>query len=159
MKIKDLLNKFKFGGLQLNLGFLNTEIRWEDKDRKAAWELYVELITRITTQPLPQEDGDEATALTSVFSLFATTRQVLKENGPECQNFARIAVVVLNQVVRPFTAKWHKLSLAGAFQDPAQVAAFRAELAEIQVQLRNYTRLLADMAGIEDITDVEAEEA
>lgn len=157
MKFKDLLNKFKFGGLRLNLGFLNTEINWDDIDRKAAWELYVELITRITTQPLPAEDGDEATALTSVYSLFETTRTVLKENGPRCENFAKIAVVVLNQVVRPFTAKWHKLSLAGAFQDPAQNKTFRTELAAIQVQLRNYTQLLADMAGVEDLTDLEAD--
>lgn len=159
MKFKEFINKFKFGALRLNLGFLETEIEWSDVDRKAAWELYVELITRITTQPLPAEVGDEASALSSVYSLFLTTRTVLKDNGPRCENFARIAVVVLNQVVRPFTAKWHRLALAGAFQDQEQTQVFRAELAAIQVQLRNYTRLLADMAGVEDLTDVELDEA
>ena len=32
--------------------------------------------------------------------------------------FSKIAIPVLNQVVRPFTARWHRESLAGAFDDP-----------------------------------------
>jgi hypothetical protein len=33
---------------------------------------------------------------------------------------------------------------------------FRAELSALQKDLRNYTRLLADMADVEDLTDLEA---
>ena len=72
---------------------------------KAAWELYIELLTRITTQPLPQSYGDEKTALDSVFSIFGLTRSIIKENGTNCIEFTKIAIIVLNQIIRPFTAK------------------------------------------------------
>ena len=32
---------------------------------------------------------------------------------------------------------------------------FRAELRDLQTDLRNYTRLLADLADVEDLTDLE----
>ena len=62
---------------------------------------------------------------------------------------------MLNQVVRPFTAKWHKESLAGAFDDEAKRDEFREELAALQDELRNYNRMLAEIAGVEDLTDLE----
>lgn len=31
----------------------------QEVDKNAAWDLYVELLTRITTQPLLKEHGDE----------------------------------------------------------------------------------------------------
>ena len=34
--------------------------------------------------------------------------------------FAKLTIPVLNQIIRPFTAKWHRLSLAGAFEDAVQ---------------------------------------
>jgi len=40
-------------------------------------ELYVEPLTRIATQPLPDRDGDEKTALDSGHSLFGTTREIV----------------------------------------------------------------------------------
>jgi hypothetical protein len=116
--------------------------------------MYVELLTRITTQPLGAQDGDEKTALDSIYSLFGTTRQVLKDNGPKCENFAKIAVIILNQIIRPFTAKWHRLSLQGAFQDTKQCKQFREELALLQIDLTHYTQLLADMADVEDLTKI-----
>lgn len=52
--------------------------------------------------------GDERMAPDSVHNLFAITRGTLKTQGRKPGKFAKIAIVVLNQVVRPFTAKWHK---------------------------------------------------
>ncbi len=63
--------------------------------------------------------------------------------------------MVLNQVIRPFTAKWHKLSLAGAFEDDKLCTEFIDELEELQKVLVIYTKMLADMAGIEDLTSFE----
>jgi hypothetical protein len=116
----------------------------------------VELLTRIATQPLARGAGTEKAALDSVHSLFACTRGVLKQHGRDCADFAKIAVVVLNQVVRPFTAKWHRLSEDGAFADPTACAEFRKELAVLQGRLRSYTETLAEMAGVEDLTQVRA---
>ena len=99
--------------------------------------------------------GDEKTALDSVYSLFGTTRGILHRRGRSAIQFSKVAIPVLNQVVRPFTAKWHKESLAGAFKEPARCAEFRAELEELQEELRNYNRLLARIADVEDLTDLE----
>lgn len=66
-----------------------------------------------------------------------------------------MAVVVLNQVIRPFTAKWHRLTLQGAFENHEKCVEFRDELSSLQLTLRKYTRMLADMAGVEDLTVLE----
>lgn len=63
--------------------------------------------------------------------------------------------MVLNQVLRPFTAKWHRLSLEGAFKDPARCREFRAELGALQGKLRDYSGLLAEIAGVENLTRLE----
>lgn len=144
--------------LKFNAGIVGAEWSPKQGDKDAAWKLYIELLTRITTQALPNTAGDEESALTSIHSLFETTRQVLKEQGQGCIEFTKIAVVVLNQVVRPFTAKWHKQSLAGAFEQESECVVFREELASLQEELRKYTRALADIAGVEDLTDLEETE-
>ncbi len=62
---------------------------------------------------------------------------------------------MLNQVVRPFTAKWHKESLADPFDDETKREEFREELQILQRDLRHYNRMLADIAQVEDLTDLE----
>lgn len=156
MRFSDFLEKSGMTSLKITPPFLQMEWTPETADKDAAWDLYIELLTRITTQPLPTEHGDEQTALDSVYSLFAITREVIKEQGPDCINFTKIAIVVLNQVIRPFTAKWHRKSLAGDFEQESERSAFREELASLQVELRKYSRMLADIAGVEDLTDLEA---
>lgn len=157
MNWKEWLLKWNVTYLKLNAVFAELEFAPKDSDRDAAWELYIELLTRITTQPLHAEHGDEQTALNSVYKLFELTRDTLKRQGRQCGEFAKLAIVVLNQVVRPFTAKWHRLSIAGAFDGDAQCLEFRAELAELQARLRTYSKMLADMAGVEDLTALESE--
>lgn len=56
--------------LSLKTPFLEAEWSPQEKDREAAWELYVEMLTRITTQPLPDDVGDEKVALDSVYAIF-----------------------------------------------------------------------------------------
>ena len=150
-----LLNPLIKHGVNFGEKFLNNTGRNPDSitnDRKAAWDLYVEMVTRITTQPLDPEHGDEQTALDSVYSLFQTTREILLKQGPDCVVFAKIAIEILNQKVRPFTAKWHRKSLKGAFDKSDECTKFRVELETLQEVLRAYTRTLAVLAGIEDIT-------
>ena len=66
-------------------------------------------------------------------------------------------MIVLNQVIRPFTAKWHVLSVNGAFEDQLKRAEFRNELRDLQDKLKNYTKLLADLSSVEDLTEIESE--
>lgn len=159
MKWRELLDQWSLSSLKINVGVLNAEFKPSDHDREAAWALYIELVTRITTQPLPRDDGDEQAALDSVYRLFGLTREILKApGGRHAREFAKIAIVVLNQKVRPFTARWHRLALGGAFQEPAQRLVFRGELEALQEVLLHYTRLLGSMAGVEgedDLTRIE----
>ncbi len=155
MQLKKLLEKWDLTSLRIKTPFLDMEWEPRDEDKTAARELYVELVTRVATQRLTPDEGEEAAALESIYERFPLTRSTIKSNGRHCINFTRIAVVVLNQKVRPFTAKWHPRVLAGDLDDSAQ-KQFQAELRDLQTDLRNYTRLLADLADVEDLTDLEA---
>ncbi|MEX8520277.1 MAG: hypothetical protein AB3X44_17355 [Leptothrix sp. (in: b-proteobacteria)] len=159
MKWRELLDLWSLSGLQINPGVLGAEFKPSDNDKDAAWAMYVELLTRITTQPLPQEQGDERAALESVHQLFPLTRDILRSTGGRhAREFAKIAIVILNQQVRPFTSKWHRLSLTGGFDGLTGRQEFRTELAHLQDVLLRYTRLLGCMAGVEaddDLTRIE----
>lgn len=155
MRIKDLFEKWGLVGLKVKTPIL--EMDWEpsDTDKNAAWDLYVELLTRITTQRLSHEHGTEEAALESVHKIFGLTRTTLKEHGRNAENFTRVSIIVLNQVIRPFTAKWHRLSEQGAFSDEAKCVDFREELTELQDKLRAYTKMLSELADVEDMTEME----
>ena len=155
MKWRDWLANWGLDSLKINIKFLEMEWKPQDADRNASWDLYIELLTRITTQPLVREHGNEKAALDSVYSIFPITREILHKHGAGCGEFAKLAIPVLNQIIRPFTAKWHKLSIAGAFESAAGCKDFRKELSVLQIQLRHYTQALAKMANVEDLTRLE----
>lgn len=155
MKWSKWLEQWDMTSLKIKTPFLDMEWKPQDEDRSAAWELYVELLTRITTQPLAEVHGDENTALSSIHSIFSTTREVIKRNGRHCIEFTKIAVIILNQKIRPFTAKWHRVSSEGGFKDEKVCKEFRRELTDLQNVLRRYSKMLADMAGVEDLTELE----
>lgn len=155
MKWKKWLENWDMTSLKINVGFLEMDWNPSEPDKKAAWDLYIELLTRITTQNLDRAHGDEETALASVYSLFAITRQIIKDNGKDCSEFAKIAIIILNQKIRPFTAKWHKVSVAGGFDREETCQEFREELSLLQNVLSVYTQMLAQMAGVEDLTKLE----
>jgi len=155
MRMKDLFEKWGLVGLKVKTPIL--EMDWEpsDPDKRAAWDLYIELLTRVTIQQLPEEHGTEESALESVYDIFKLTRSTLKEHGRKAENFTKVAIIVLNQVIRPFTAKWHRLCEQGAFDEEARCAEFRGELAELQSKLKAYTQMLSELADVEDMTEIE----
>ena len=155
MNLAIFFKRFNLEKVRFGPKWANAEFSLEDDDRLAAWELYVEMLTRVATQRLPPESGDEETALKSIYSLFPTTREILRQHGRSASCFARVAIPVLNQVVRPFTAKWHKELLSGSLKNEDKCAEFREELEILQVDLRNYNRMLAEIAKVEDLTDLE----
>ncbi len=166
MKWGEWLEKHNIG-LKLKSGFLEIDYKPQNADKSAAWDLYIELLTRIAIQPLNDNHGDEETALKSIYSIFPLTREVIKSNGRHCIEFTKIAIVILNQKVRPFTAKWHKLSINPGFTLLDEVGTkynnkelcleFRKELYALQNDLKIYTKMLADMAGVENLVDLEDE--
>ncbi len=157
MKWKKWLENWDMTSLKITAPFLEMEWNPSEPDKTAAWELYIELLTRITTQNLSTGHGDEKTALDSVYSLFPTTRSIIKDNGRDCIEFTKLAIVVLNQKIRPFTAKWHRISIVKGFDDSNVCTQFRKELEKLQKILHTYTAMLAEMAGVEDLTKLEGD--
>ena len=159
----------KFKKISLNLPFGIGGMEWEPdpSERTAAWSLYVELVTRIAIQPLEaeQDQGLLREALLSLHSLFSTTREILKEAGPDIgasrQSVGGIAITVLNRGLRPFLSKWHPLlqsweTLRPANLSPkeheknwAQEAQFRSELELLRQNLEEYAIALAYIAGVD----------
>jgi hypothetical protein len=130
--------------------------------RQVAWKLYVEVVTRISTQPLADEEGFIREALTSLYGLFATTRDTLKGSRPSVpasgrQTVEHLAVTMLNHQLRPFLSKWHPRlrefekthsdKLESAWVDNA---ACRAELRIVQANLIDYALGFADLAGVRE---------
>ena len=154
-RFRDLLERWGLSSLKINVHFLEAEFKPQDADRAAAWELYIELLTRVTTQRLDPDEGDEAAALDSLHALFGETREILRRNGSGCTEFVKLAIPVLNQVIRPVTTKWHPRLRKGAFNEKSACDEFRSDLARIQPKLRGFTKALAEMSEVEDLTELE----
>ena len=114
-------------------------------DQVAAHQFLTELRTRISTQPLPYQHGVEARALESMWEVFGQAREAIKEN-PGCEEFARRTTDVLNLVVRPLTAKWHRAFEAGRLRGRDGADEFRGELQDVQKKLREFAVELHKMA-------------
>ena len=127
-----------------------------------AHALWVQLATRIATQPLHYRSGEEERAAWSLFLLFEKTRQLLEAHR-EAAEFRTVAVSLLNDTLRPYTARWHgwmtedkeRLSAEGKpldrFRDERVRRQFRKELKELRGKLCEVQKRLAKLAGIKDL--------
>ena len=112
-----------------------------EADAAPAHGLQVELNTRITTQPLHYRSGDEETAAASVYQLFSKIRELLLAH-PRAAAFETAAVFLLNRVLRPNTARWHRLLVDQEFRDEATRRQFRLELQHLQPRLIAFEAVL-----------------
>lgn len=164
-------NTFDSIELDINLGIFRIKGKWKpDKsERNAAWELYIELVTRISIVELKKGEGILQEALSSLYSLFKTTRQVLRKYGPSVAkphqdadySLARLAVNMLNFELRPILSKWHPLLLdyekqrdrsisIKAHEDKWELnAELRKVLDDSRSALIEYSKYLALASGIE----------
>ena len=140
---------------------------WEadPTERNAAWELYVELVTRVAVQSLDPQEGLVREAMNSLYSLFGSTREILRKAGPKVgashDSVGGIAIAVLNNGLRPFLSKWHPLLLewetqrADGVSPQAHEKAWdkemtaRGELASLRQDLERYANALAAICGVE----------
>ncbi|MEZ6031990.1 MAG: patatin-like phospholipase family protein [Planctomycetaceae bacterium] len=116
-------------------------------DMAFAWEMYVDMRTRISTQPLHFLSGDEATALDSLYRLFQIVRDLEKKHGVDALVAASITNVVLNSDIRPLTARWHQRKLEGKLHPEDLRREFRANLQNLQPRLQKFQALLLRIAG------------
>jgi len=140
---------------------------WEadPTERNAGWELYIELVTRIAVQPMAEDLGTLREALNSLYTLFGSTREILRKAGPKVgashDSVGGIAIAVLNNGLRPFLSKWHpllqnwevqrseELSIQVHEKDWELEPELRKELEILRKNLERYAQALASISGIE----------
>lgn len=154
--------------VSVSLPFGIGTVEWEVDpiESRVAWLLYVELVTRTAIQPLKSDQGLLRETLNSLYSLFGTTRQILKEAGPivgvSPKSVGGIAIAVLNNGLRPFLSKWHPALKEWEAQRPSTRSSkqhekdwseepqLRSELELLIKDLQKYAEALAQIAGIQN---------
>ena len=66
MNLKGWLKQWGLDSLKINAQIVEAEWSPQPGDREAAWKVYIELLTRITTQALPSESGDEEQKIAAI---------------------------------------------------------------------------------------------
>lgn len=160
--------------------FFNISGEWEvdENEQLAAWELYVELVTRIAVEELKASEGLLREALSSLYEIFGECRKILRKYGPAIAkpkgkgnlSFGTIAITVLNSALRPVLTKWHPILLAYESTRKPKVsppeheatwefnAELRKTLKELRQTLENYSYLLAQAAGVPPLKKIEGPE-
>jgi hypothetical protein len=164
----------KLAKVTVKLPWVEGEWVADESQQKAAWEMYVELITRVTVQPLEDDEGLLREALSSFYQLFGETRRILKTYGPAVAtpvrkgslSFGQIAVEVLNRSLRPLLSRWHPLLAAHEATRPAgvsqadherawpQAAELRKEIEQRRKGLVTYAALLAAVCGVPSLHEL-----
>lgn len=128
--------------------------------RKVAWTVFVEIMTRVATQPLGPQEGVLRESLTSLYSLFATVRDILKSTTPTAHSKGTsvelLAVKMLNGELRPFLAKWHpqlllhekRSGIEATFEGANEC---RNELEALRRRLQTYGRTFGELAHVKQI--------
>jgi hypothetical protein len=133
-------------------------------EQQIAWELHVELATRIAVTPLPADQGLLGEALASLAAMAGQSRQILYDHQPDPDPASvgfqaeAIAQTVLGEVVDPFLAQWQPRLQAWMADRPAATTkpdherawpradVLRTELAGVQARLRPLAERLAELA-------------
>lgn len=128
--------------------------------RRVAWQLFIETITRVATQPLASDQGSAREALNSLYSLFGTCRELLKNmepsrgaQGTNKWTVEMLGVSMLNDVLRPFLAQWHPALKTFESSGKADIEwnerdNFREQLNKVRQQLAPYARGLGELSGV-----------
>ena len=131
-----------------------------NESRQVAWQFYIEVVTRVSTQPLGDGDGSIRETLTSLHGLFATTRDILRASRPSIPassglTVEHLAVTMLNLHLRPFLAKWHPRLREFETENPdcgesswPQNQTCRRELRQMQKGLVDFALGFASLAGV-----------
>lgn len=129
--------------------------------QQVAWQLFVESVTRTATQRLSDDEGLVREALTSLYGLFATTRDILRSSRPSANRSGctveTLAVTLLNRELRPFLSKWHPILSDFEKAEPQRpesawprMEECRRELRVVQRNTREYVLAFARLAGVQD---------
>lgn len=128
--------------------------------QRTAWEMFVEVSTRVATQPLADDEGFLREASSSLYHLFSRTRELLAQSQPTKVSRGRtveyLALTMLNRELRPFLSKWHPLLTAFEQSSGHNEAAWehnascREQLEGLRQRLVEYAVSFARLAGVAD---------
>ncbi|MCS0603329.1 toll/interleukin-1 receptor domain-containing protein [Streptomyces sp. LP11] len=138
-----------------------------ESERMAAFDIQVEMVTRIGVQELAPGAGSLREALTSLKSLIDLSRATLHTYSVRLEQGAptgaatvqSLVYALINDTLRPFTTTWHPRLAAHESRRPADVAPFdhelawadaeemRTQLAALRVPLRRIAEGLAGISG------------
>jgi hypothetical protein len=135
-----------------------------DEHRKVAWNIFIEIMTRIASQPLAAQEGLLREVLSSLYSMLLSIRELLKATipshptaGPTVEMFA---FRMSNKELRPFLAKWHpELKRFEQATPPQPETAWehnnvcRGELKELQDRLVEYGRAFGKLADVKRLEE------
>jgi hypothetical protein len=128
---------------------------WEptECERNAAWDMYVELVTRIPIAQVKPGESSLQVCLNSLYKLFGATREILRKYGPfvarprsEGQiSFGYLSVKILDIILRPFLVKWYPLLIDYESTRKSSVSAREHE--------RKWARYEELKKGLNDVRD------
>ncbi len=138
---------------------------WEptECERNAAWDMYVELVTRIPIAQVKPGESSLEVCLNSLYKLFGATREILRKYGPSVArprsegqvSFGYLSVKVLDIILRPFLIKWYPLLIDYECTRKGAISAWEHErkwaryeeltrgLSDVREALLQYAQLLA----------------
>ena len=159
---RELWKRVRLSEAEIEVPGLATTLKFviDGEQRKVAWKIFVEMMTRVSTQPLEPGAGFVEEALDSLHGLFTTTRNLLKEMLPSpviagAHRVEELAILMLNRELRPFLSVWHprwKTFTAGGAGGPwGEEAAFRAGLEALRARLLEYANSFGALAEIEGL--------
>jgi hypothetical protein len=160
--------------VELGLPYVGTiSGKWkpDETEQRAAWELYVELVTRVSVAALQPDEGLLRESLSSLYAIFHNTRALLRSYGPSLArpahdsdvSFGVLALHILNYVLRPVLATWHPLLLDYEYTREETISAFEHErrwekagelrqaLSSTRIILIDYANILAQVAGVPEL--------
>lgn len=117
-------------------------------------------VARVAMQSPVSQDGFIREALTSLYGLFAATRDILSASRPSLPvsgdpTVEFLAITMLNRELRPFLSKWHPWlrEYEKAHPDAPESGwpgndACRAELRVVQIHLVEFTLGFARLPGV-----------
>ena len=133
-----------------------------ESQRAAGWAIYVELVTRIAIQSVPEGAAPFRSALTSLHTLMQNIREHLAKfppgeppADPKDATIETLTVWILN-AVRSFLTRWHPRLAAheasglpeAAFPD-AEAAKCHEDLEKLRATLRQYAEAMSQLLRVQ----------
>jgi len=135
-------------------------------NQQVAWRLFVEAVTRVSVRPLEAGTGQLREAFNSLYTLFATTREVLAQAQPSRAvsnkpTVEHLAIAMLSDELRPFLSTWHPRLRSWEQGNSAEPegrwpydAECRDELAAMQRRLAQYVVGFGELAQVPNLDAV-----